>query len=72
MAPVLVFYAGKYVDKLTAEDLVQDVFLRVWQKQTPLFLKEGLKTYLYRSVQHACLDYLKHQQIEGDRQPSIT
>lgn len=66
MAPILIFYAGKYVDKLTAEDLVQDVFLRVWQKQTPLFLKEGLKTYLYRSVQHACLDYLKHQQIEGD------
>lgn len=66
MAPILIFYAGRYVDKITAEDLVQDIFLRVWQKQTPLFLKEGLKTYLYRSVQHACLDYLKHQQIEGD------
>jgi len=66
MAPILIFYAGKYVDRTVAEDLVQDVFLRVWQKQTPLLLKEGLKTYLYRSLQHACLDYLKHQQIEGD------
>lgn len=58
---MLIFYAGKYVNAVTAEDLVQDVFLKVWQKRTFLFLKEGIKTYLYRSVQHACLDYLKHQ-----------
>ena len=57
---MLIFYAGKYVNAVTAEDLVQDVFLKVWQKRTFLFLKEGIKTYLYRSVQHACLDYLKH------------
>ena len=56
---MLIFYAGKYVNAVTAEDLVQDVFLKVWQKRTFLFLKEGIKTYLYRSVQHACLDYLK-------------
>ena len=59
---MLIFYAGKYVNAVTAEDLVQDVFLKVWQKRTFLFLKEGIKTYLYRSVQHACLDYLKHQE----------
>ena len=29
-------------------------------------MKEGIKTYLYRSVQHACLDYLKHQEVKGD------
>jgi RNA polymerase sigma-70 factor (ECF subfamily) len=66
MAPLLIFYAGKFVHKTTAEDLVQDVFLRIWQKRTPLFLKEGLKTYLYRSVQHACLDFLKRREVEGD------
>lgn len=66
MAPILIYYAGNYVEKTMAEDLVQDVFLRVWQKRTPLLLKEGLKTYLYRSIQHACLDYLKHQEIEGN------
>lgn len=60
---MLIFYAGKYVNAVTAEDLVQDVFLKVWQKRTFLFLKEGIKTCLYRSVQHACLDYLKHQEV---------
>ena len=43
-APMLIFYAGKYVNAITAEDLVQDVFLKVWQKRTFLFLKEGIKT----------------------------
>ena len=71
-APMLIFYAGKYVNAITAEDLVQDVFLKVWQKRTFLFLKEGIKTYLYRSVQHACLDYLKHQEVKGDYINAVT
>ena len=41
---MLIFYAGKYVNAVTAEDLVQDVFLKVWQKRTFLFLKEGIKS----------------------------
>ena len=69
---MLIFYAGKYVNAITAEDLVQDVFLKVWQKKTFLFLKEGIKTYLYRSVQHACLDYLKHQEVKGDYIDAVT
>ena len=72
IAPMLIFYAGKYVNAVTAEDLVQDVFLKVWQKRTFLFLKEGIKTYLYRSVQHACLDYLKHQEVKGDYINAVT
>lgn len=66
MAPSLIFYAAKFVGNIMAEDLVQDVFLKIWNKRAPLFLKEGLKTYLYRSVQHACLDYLKHEDIEDN------
>lgn len=50
---MLIFYAGKYVNAIAAEDLVQDVFFKIWQKRTFLFLKEGIRTYLYRSVQHA-------------------
>lgn len=63
--PGLIYYACKYVDKDTAEDLVQDVFVRIWQKRQIPFDVEGVKTYLFRSVQNACLDYLRHQQIES-------
>lgn len=69
---MLIYYASKYVDTTTAEDLVQDIFLKIWQKRTLSFAKEGIKTYLYRSVQHACLDCLKHQEIKGDYINTIT
>lgn len=70
--PMLIFYACKFVDAATAEDLVQDLFFKVWQKKVFVFLKEGMRTYLYRSIQHACLDYLKHQEVKGDYVKVIT
>lgn len=63
-APRLIGYASKYVDEVVAEDLVQDVFIKIWQKKENYFIEEGLKTYLFRSVQNACLDYLKHKAVE--------
>ena len=69
---MMIFYACKFVNPATAEDLVQDVFLKVWQKKLFLFLKEGIKTYLYRSVQHACLDYLRHQDVKSDYVKAVT
>lgn len=60
----LICYASRYVDEEIAEDLVQDVFIKIWQKKEGYFKEEGLKTYLFRSVQNACLDYLKHKAVE--------
>jgi RNA polymerase sigma-70 factor (ECF subfamily) len=65
-APVLIFYAAKFVDTATAEDMVQDVFLKIWNKRSFIFMKEGILTYLYNAVRHTCLDYLKHQEIKNN------
>lgn len=62
--PGLIRYACNYVDEHTAEDLVQDLFIKIWQKRDKVGHGEGIRSYLFRSVQHACLDYLKHQRIE--------
>ena len=59
-APALISYAARFTDIDTAEDLVQDVFLKIWAKRSFIFLKEGIRTYLYHAVRHACLDHLKH------------
>lgn len=72
-APMLIRYSNRYVNTDTSEDLVQDIFLKIWQKRAFVFIEEqGLKTYLYRSVQHACLDFLKHQEVQGDYIQSVT
>jgi RNA polymerase sigma-70 factor (ECF subfamily) len=70
-APILTFYAAKFVDTATAEDLVQDVFLKIWNKRSFVFLKEGIHTYLYNAVRHSCLDHLKHLDIKADYAESL-
>lgn len=48
----------------TAEEIVQSVFLKLWEKRETLDINSSLKAYLYRSVYHDCLNYIKHQQVK--------
>lgn len=48
----------------TAEDLVQDVFMRIWQARQRLDPAGSLRNLLYRSAFNASLNYLKHRNIE--------
>lgn len=65
-AHVLMLYASRYVSDQTAEDLVHDIFHKIWYKKTFLYLNGGMKTYLFRSVRHACLDSLKHEDVKNN------
>ena len=55
-APNLVFYARQWVELATAEDCVQDVFVRLMlQRQWP----RRLKPWLYKSVRNQALGALR-------------
>lgn len=61
----LCHYAQRFVFDLdTSREIVQDVFVRIWEKRSTLLGEESLKSYLYRSVRNKCLDYLKHLNVE--------
>lgn len=49
----------------TAEDLVQDVFLRIWQTRHRLDANGSLRNLLYRSAHNAAINHLKHRAIEA-------
>ena len=66
--PPLLFYAAKFVGMDAAEDLVQDVFLKLWNKRLLVIWSENLPAYLFHAVRHACLDYLKHQEVKNNYQ----
>ncbi|WP_228466753.1 RNA polymerase sigma-70 factor [Adhaeribacter swui] len=51
-------------DQETAEEIVQALFLRLWEKKETLDLQTNLKAYLYRSVYNDSLNYLKHQKVK--------
>ena len=48
----------------TAEEMVQALFLRLWEKKENLDPQINLKAYLYRSVHNDSLNYLKHQKVK--------
>ncbi len=59
----LIFFARKFVDNPTAEDIVHDIFLKIWEKKSTIVVESDMKNYLLSVVQNACYDYLKHQSI---------
>jgi len=65
-APGLIFYARKFVDYQTAEDVVHDVFLKLLDSEALLIVQENFKNYLYCAVRNKCLDLLKHQAVHDD------
>jgi RNA polymerase sigma-70 factor, ECF subfamily len=46
-----------------AEEVVQTVFLKLWEKRATLQITTSLKAYLYRAVYHDSLNQLKHQKV---------
>jgi RNA polymerase sigma-70 factor (ECF subfamily) len=45
--------------KEASEDIVQDVFAKLWQQRNQLVFDHSAKAYLYRSVINGCLNYLE-------------
>lgn len=46
-------------DEATANDAVQSIFTRLWEKQSAIILDEGIKNYLYRSIHNHCLNIIR-------------
>lgn len=60
----LCHYSMKFIrDPDEAEEVVQDMFVRFWNKRNELNITVSLKSYLYQSVKYACLNRLKHQKV---------
>lgn len=49
-----------------AEDIVQELFSTIWEKQMSFKSLVSFKAYLYNSVRNASIDYLKHKDVEFD------
>ena len=61
----LVLFAMDFVsDRDKAEEIVQGVFVKLWENHEKLEIKSSLKSYLLKSVQNKCLDYHKHHKIK--------
>jgi RNA polymerase sigma-70 factor, ECF subfamily len=50
-------------DEIEAEEIVQSVFVKLWEKQNLLHIETSLKAYLYRMVYNDCMNQVKHKAV---------
>lgn len=61
----LVRFAYSYIkDSHMSEDIVQDVFTKIWTKRKEMSSYDNIKTYLYTSVRNKCLNELEHSKVK--------
>ena len=61
----LVGFAFQYVESSEiAEDVVQDVFGKVWNQSGELDIRTNIKSYLFGAVRNACLNHLRHEKVK--------
>ena len=60
----LVRYAGTLIkDHDSSEEIVQDLFFRLWKDKEKIKIESSLNGYLFRSVHNRCLHYIEHNRV---------
>lgn len=54
-----------------SEELVQEVFLEIWELRDSLDPEKNIKSYLYRSVRNKALNHLKHEDLADEYNKKI-
>ena len=55
-------FAGRYSrDPQSAESIVQDVFVKLWEKRESLQIRSNVKSYLYTAVRNHALNVIKRE-----------
>jgi RNA polymerase sigma-70 factor (ECF subfamily) len=57
--PLMAFARKILVDEDDARDVVQQVFINLWEKRSDLDLSTSLKSYLFTSVHHRSLNVIR-------------
>lgn len=71
--PGLVMYSTQFTaDRMEAEEIVQNFFVRFWQRHQQIIPSDSLKSYLFLSVKNGSLNFLKHKKIEEKYIRSMT
>lgn len=66
--PSLCFFAQHFVGNHDdAEDVIEELFVKLWKKHPQFETEQHLKAFLYRSAKNACLDFIKLSERSGAR-----
>jgi RNA polymerase sigma-70 factor (ECF subfamily) len=61
----LCLYATKILkNDAAAEEIVQDFFVKLWEKRLTLTIETSINNYLFRSIKNLCLNYIQHNKVK--------
>ncbi len=65
---MLVNFANSFLQDLdSAQEIVQDVFIRLWEKRAEVDPQKSVKSYLYSSVRNRSLNYIRdHKKFRNE------
>lgn len=65
-------YANGLLNDLPlAEEIVQDVFVTVWEKREKLEINVAFRPYIYKAVHNRCLNQIQHYKIRQIHQQEV-
>jgi RNA polymerase sigma-70 factor (ECF subfamily) len=64
----LCYFGTRYIKDMEAiEDIVHDVFVKLWEKRKSIDADKSVKSYLYQSVNNRCLNHIRdHKKFDKD------
>jgi len=63
--PAMCNFARQFLnDPELAEETVQDMFVKIWEKRESLNIESSVKHYFFRSVRNHCLNQIQHEKIK--------
>jgi RNA polymerase sigma-70 factor (ECF subfamily) len=58
-------------EEAAAEEVVQQVFVKLWERSEGLTISGSIAAYLYRAVYNESLNYLKHRKVRAVHQQYV-
>ena len=61
---VLYMFGHKYISSQdVVEDIIQESFVKVWEKRSSFYHEAALLAFLYKTVRNSCLNQIDHQKV---------
>lgn len=71
--PALSAFAFKYLKDIdSSREIVQDLFVNIYEKRESIEVKDSLKAYLFRSTRNKCLNALRQKKTKREYHELIT
>lgn len=71
-AQALIAFARRYVgERETAEDIVQNVFLALWQNRHSITIGSDMKSYLFTATRNQAINVLRHSRTADEAEDQI-